>query len=152
MATLRVFWRRDRVLKSGTFQSRPTNRSRLSTNPVVWRRGIPNNTFIVRQTCIAASLNSGCRPRLPVGAACQVISGSNQIDSEPRCFSAVLYEGQFLVLYVVRDQLLMFASYHAGFAQGIPHPICATKPFETSKSVAPIVLEMLILVGNFLNV
>jgi len=57
-----------------------------------------------------------------------------------------------LVLYVVRDQLLMFASYHAGFAQVIPHPICATKPFETSKSVAPIVLEMLILVGNFLNV
>ena len=40
----------------------------------------------------------------------------------------MLYEGQFLVLYVVRDQLLMLASYHAGFTQGIPHPICATKP------------------------
>jgi 2-methylcitrate dehydratase PrpD len=39
-----------------------------------------------------------------------------------------LYEGQFLVLYVVGDQLLMLASYHAGFKQGIPHTICATKP------------------------
>ncbi|WP_162300725.1 hypothetical protein [Alkalilacustris brevis] len=42
------------------------------------------------------------------------------IDSEskgadPRCFSAVLYEGQFLVLYFVGDQLLMPSSYHAGF-------------------------------------
>mgnify|MGYP002414188014 CR=1 FL=1 len=43
----------------------------------------------------------------------------------------MLYEGQFLVLYVIRDQLLMLASYHAGFTQGIPHPICATKPAES---------------------
>jgi len=28
-----------------------------------------------------------------------------------------LYEGQFLVLYVVGDQLLMSSSYHAGFTR-----------------------------------
>ena len=66
---------------------------------------------------MAASLNSGCRPRLPVGAACHDISGSNQIDSEPRCFNAKLYEGQFFVLYFVGDQLLMAVSYHPGFKQ-----------------------------------
>ncbi len=49
----------------------------------------------------------GQRVALPVGGACHDVSGSNQIDSEPRCFSAVLYEGQFLVLYFVGDQLLM---------------------------------------------
>ncbi len=46
--------------------------------------------------------------------ACHDISGSNQIDSEPRCFSAVLYEGQFLVLYFVGDQLLMHRCYPTG--------------------------------------
>ncbi|MCJ8336206.1 MAG: hypothetical protein MJH10_18555, partial [Epibacterium sp.] len=40
------------------------------------------------------------------------------------------YEGQILVLYVVRDQVLMQASYHAGFKKGIPHSICATKPVQ----------------------
>lgn len=49
MFTARVFWRRDSVLKSGTAHSRPTKRNRLSTNPVVCRRAIPNNTFIERQ-------------------------------------------------------------------------------------------------------
>lgn len=39
------------------------------------------------------------------------------MDSELRCFSAVLYEGQFLIFYFVGDQLLMTASYHAGFKQ-----------------------------------
>jgi hypothetical protein len=46
----------DRVLKSGTAQSRPISRSRLSTNPVVCRSAMPNSTFIVRQVWIAASL------------------------------------------------------------------------------------------------
>jgi transposase InsO family protein len=36
------------------------------------------------------TLLSGWRPRWPVGAACQVIPGSNQIVSEPRPFSALL--------------------------------------------------------------
>jgi DNA replication protein len=81
---------------------------------------------------------------LPVGGACHDISGSNQIDSEPRCFSAVLYEGQFLVLYFVGDQLLMLASYHAGFTQGIPHLICATKPFvPLSKTGAELLFELI---------
>jgi hypothetical protein len=39
---------------------------------------------------MAASLWSGCRPRLPVGAAFQLIAGSNQIVSEPRRLSAAL--------------------------------------------------------------
>jgi len=56
MFTFRVFWRRDSVLKSGTAQSRPISRNRLSTNPVVWRSAMPNNTFMVRQAWIAASL------------------------------------------------------------------------------------------------
>jgi len=59
MVTFRVLWRRDSVLKSGTAQSGPISRSRLSTNPVVWRSAIPNNTFIVRQVWIASSLSSG---------------------------------------------------------------------------------------------
>jgi hypothetical protein len=53
---------------------------------------MPNHTFIVRQICIAASLNSNCRPRLPVRAAYQVIFRANQIDSELRCIRAILYE------------------------------------------------------------
>jgi hypothetical protein len=88
--TFRVFWRRDSVLTSGTAQSRPIRRSRLSTNPVVWRSAIPNSTFIVRQVWIASSLQSGGRPRLPVGAASQVMVRSNQIVSEPRRLSALL--------------------------------------------------------------
>jgi len=54
---------------------------------------------------------------LPVGGGVQVISGSYQIDNDPRCFRAVLYEGQFMVLYFVGAQLLMSPSYHAGFIQ-----------------------------------
>ena len=56
MFTAKVFWRRDRVLKSGTVQFRPIRRSRLSTNPVVWRNAMPNSTFIERQVWMAASL------------------------------------------------------------------------------------------------
>jgi hypothetical protein len=59
MVTFRVLWRRDSVLKSGTAQSRPIRRSRLSTNPVVWRSAIPNNTFIVRQVWTVSSLHPG---------------------------------------------------------------------------------------------
>jgi hypothetical protein len=103
------------VLKSGTGQSSPTSFSRLSTKPVVCLSGIPNSTFIVRQVWIAASLNLCCRPRLPLGGGDQVISGSNQIVSDPRCFSALLKADQFVVLYLVRAQLLMASSYHTGF-------------------------------------
>lgn len=67
-------------------------------NPVVCRSAIPNSTFIVRQVCTAASLQTGCRPRLPVGLAAQTMSGSNQIASDPRRLSALLYAGQFSVL------------------------------------------------------
>ena len=52
----KVFRRRDSVLKSGTDQSRPTSRNRLSTKPVVCRSALPNSTFIVRHVWIAVSL------------------------------------------------------------------------------------------------
>ena len=42
MSTVKVFWRRDSVLKSGTAQSSPVRRTRLPTNPVVWRSAMPN--------------------------------------------------------------------------------------------------------------
>ena len=69
MLTARVFWRRLRVLKSGTSQSRPISRNWLSMTPVVCRSAMPNSRFIVRQVWTAASLYTGCRPRLPVGFA-----------------------------------------------------------------------------------
>jgi len=78
------------VLKSGTDQSRPISRKRLSTKPVVCLSAMPKSTFIVRHVWIAASLYSGCRPRLPVGGGTQTMSGSNQIVSEPRRLSASL--------------------------------------------------------------
>ena len=56
---------------------------------------------------MAASLDCCCRPRLPLGGGTQFILGSNQIESDPRRFSAVLYEGQFVVLYFVGVQLLI---------------------------------------------
>jgi hypothetical protein len=61
---------------------------RLSTNPVVCRCAMPNSTFMVRQVRMAASLQSGCRLRLPVGAASEVMARSNQIVSKPRRLSA----------------------------------------------------------------
>lgn len=105
------------MLKSGTAQFSPTSRNKLSTKPVVCRNGNPNSTFKVRHVWIAASLNWDWRPRLPLGGGTQTISGSNQTESDPRCFNDVLYEGQFLVLYFVGAQLLMPLSYHTGFIQ-----------------------------------
>jgi hypothetical protein len=51
---------------------------------------MPKSTFIVRHVWIAASLKLGCRPRLPVGGGRHVISGSNQIESDPLRFNAAL--------------------------------------------------------------
>jgi hypothetical protein len=65
---------------------------------VVWRNPIPSNTFIARQVWIAAPLQAGWRPRLTVGAASQVMAGSDEFASEPRRFSALLQTGQFRVL------------------------------------------------------
>jgi len=86
------------VLKSGTAQSSPVSRRRLSTNPVVWRSAIPKSTFMVRQVWIAASLKVRDLPLLPEGLASQFISVSNQIVSDPRRFNAALYSAQFVVL------------------------------------------------------
>jgi hypothetical protein len=117
MLTFSVRLRRHRVLKSGTVQSKPTSFSKLCTNHVVCRNGLANNTFLVRQVWIAASLKLSCRPRLPVGGGRYVISGSNQIESDPRRFSASLQVDQFVVLYLVEAQLLIPTSYHTGFMQ-----------------------------------
>jgi len=85
-----VFQRQQRVLKSGTIQSNPSSCYKLSTNPVVCLSGIPNKTFKIRRVSIAASLNCRHRSPLPVGSGDQILSGSNQIDSKPRSFNAVL--------------------------------------------------------------
>ena len=90
MLTASVLCRRQMVLKSGTGQSRPVSRSRLSTKPVVWRSAIPKSTFMVKQVWIAASLKVRDLPLLPEGLAPHFISGSNQIVSDPRRFSAAL--------------------------------------------------------------
>ena len=50
---------------------------------------MPKSTFSVRQVWIAASLQSGGRPRLPVGAASPAIAASNQINSHPQRLSLV---------------------------------------------------------------
>lgn len=59
MLTSKVFWRRDRVMKSGTGQFNPDKSSRLAMNPVAWRSGNPSRTLRVRQASIAASLAGG---------------------------------------------------------------------------------------------
>jgi hypothetical protein len=59
MWTVRVFWRRHRVLKSGTGQSSPSSSSRLATKPVVCRRESPKSAFSVRQAWFAASVKTG---------------------------------------------------------------------------------------------
>ena len=56
MLTFRVFWRLLRMLKVGTAQFRSISPSKVSTNPVFCRSAIPDNTFMVRQVRMAASL------------------------------------------------------------------------------------------------
>ncbi|MFT7370849.1 MAG: hypothetical protein ACI94O_002176, partial [Octadecabacter sp.] len=51
-----VHWRQHSVLKSGSTQSSPTNPNRLSTNPVVCRKGKLSSTLMVRRLWMAASL------------------------------------------------------------------------------------------------
>ena len=54
MSPFKVFWRGDKVLKSGTGQSKPIRRSRLPTSPVACRSAMPNSTFILRQVWMTA--------------------------------------------------------------------------------------------------
>ena len=56
MFTARVFWRRDRVLKSGTVQSMPISCSRLSTKPVVCRNALPGSGQAGLHSSIAVGL------------------------------------------------------------------------------------------------
>ena len=99
----------------GTTQSKPISCNRLCTKPVVCRNCSANSTFKVKEAWIAAPLKYCCRSRLSLGGGTQTISGSNQIDSEPRRFKLSLYEDQFIVLYFLGDQLLIHPSHHLRF-------------------------------------
>ena len=146
MLTARVRWRRQRVLKSGTAQSSPIRRSRLSTKPVVCRVDIvarangatmstmPNRSFIVRQVWIDASLQACGRPRLPSGVASHVMSGSNQIVSETRRLSASLSAGQFRVLQVGASGLPIRKAITLDSQDESPQAICATEPIDNSNT------------------
>lgn len=87
-------------------------------------------------TCIrvAASLTCCRRPRSPVGGGVQTISGPNQIEGDPRDFSAVLHDGKFLVLNAAADQLLMRPSEQPGFIRRALKPIGAMKPLSTGQT------------------
>lgn len=76
--TFNVWWRRHKVLKSGTARSNPTSRKRLSASPVACLRDTPKRTFIVRQAGTASSLKDCCRWHLQVGRSVLTILGSNQ--------------------------------------------------------------------------
>ena len=85
------FWRRTRVLKSGTVQSRQIRHRKLSTNPPChghsgqWRFHGPvcrvdhAEKHLQRQAGLDRRIAiNRLSPRLPVGAASKFISGSNQ--------------------------------------------------------------------------
>jgi hypothetical protein len=63
--------------------------------PLVWRSGSPNSALTVKQNWIAASVNVGLRPRLPIGDATQFMSRSSHTSSEPRTLSTALYSREF---------------------------------------------------------
>ena len=66
----------------------------------VWQRRVAislNRSLIVRQNWIAASQNTDGRPGHPSCGASQVMSLSNQINSEPRLLSAAVELDQFVV-------------------------------------------------------
>ena len=50
----------------------------------------PKESLQRQAVWIASSVNTGWRPRLPVGAACHCVLGSNQIANDPRLASAAL--------------------------------------------------------------
>jgi hypothetical protein len=66
---------------------------------------------------IAASSQSGSRPRLPVAAAPQVIAGPTRIVSEPRRKNASLLDGQDLVSQAGGVGLVMSFGDHNGITR-----------------------------------
>ncbi len=92
-----IFWRRLSVEKSGTGHSSPAILRMLETMPVVCRSGRPKSNFTIRLNWIAALENTGGSPGLPHFGASQTMSRSRQTSSDPRCFSASLYNFQFIV-------------------------------------------------------
>jgi len=68
---------------------------------------------------------------LPVGGGVETISGSNQIDGDPRRLKQSLQAEQVVVWYFVGAQLLMTSSYHAGFTRRIPSDDFGTKARKT---------------------
>ncbi|PUB11774.1 hypothetical protein DFP92_11217 [Yoonia sediminilitoris] len=63
------------------------------------------------------TLNCFCRPRFLFGGGNQIISGSNQTESDPGRFSASLQVDQFVDLYVVGAHLLVASGYHPRLKQ-----------------------------------
>jgi|GEM_PF-2378899 len=88
IATFRPFLRRDKVLKPGTDQSSLASFNRLSTSPVICCNRSPNDAFKVRHAWIAATVKVAEWSYFPLGSASQIVSGSNQICCDPRCFRA----------------------------------------------------------------
>ena len=78
------------VEKSGTGQSSSTISRMLATVPVVCRSGSPKSTFTIRQNWMAASENTGGRPRRPALFASHTMSLSIQISGDPRRLKASL--------------------------------------------------------------
>lgn len=121
MKTLRLFWRRQSVLESGTLQSRPIRRSRLSMKPVVCLSAMPNSTCIVRKVCSRRRCNwvayrAGPRARPPNLSRGQTRLSAARDASTLRCRPARSWSCRS------RVGLLMQPSYHAGLTRGIPSP------------------------------
>lgn len=88
---------------------------RVSTRPVVCLGAMPNRTFTVRPGRIAASVQMGCGPCMPVGLPAHVLSGSHPIIREPGRVNASARARRVLILSVGSAGLLMPSSHHAGF-------------------------------------
>jgi hypothetical protein len=121
---------RHRVLKSGAAQSNPTKRSKLWTNPVVWRSGMPNKTFSPSQDLLhnalpgngQACLNSRITELLlptPLATSRRrpnhLRVKSDRQRSAP--LQAVIVRRPILGLVLRRGPTAHTLSYHAGFIQ-----------------------------------
>lgn len=126
------------MLKSETDQSNPVRRKRLATKPADCLSGNPNSTFMVKLVWAAASPKRSRRSRLPLGGGVQTISGPNQTVSDPRCCSASLQDGRFMVLYFTGVQLLILPATMLDSRHESPAHICSTKPqaYQTDSGTA----------------
>lgn len=82
IATLRVFWRRDTVLYSGTFYSSGARSSRLFAGPVACLKPSTNMHFKVEQNRMAALSKAAGRPASSLGGVCHSSLGPSQTINE----------------------------------------------------------------------